>query len=1625
MLGSTRIHVYFLLACAFLGGLAAGECPKGDINGDCDVDFGDIALLASDWLTSGEGPADLTGNQQVEMRDFTRLAEDWHKPTVVINELHVDPDVKTERIEYVELHNPGKRNVDISGWYFSDGISFTFPQGTTLWAGGYVIVTKDPNDIDDKWNGGKKPLVPMYFVHGPFEGGLDNDGERVRLRNADGDEVDEVDYQLGFPWPTVGDPVPPSAVGSGHSMQLINPLIDNDLGASWRSAYPTPAAFNAGVYTENPPPHIRQVRHRPEQPKSDEPVTITAKVTDDDGVASVMLQYQIVEPGSYISRLDGQYYSNWMGATMLDNGFGGDETAGDDTYTVQLPPSVQKHRRLIRYRIMIMDTLSNFLMAPYMDDQQPNFAYFVYDGVPPWYGAIRPGSTPVVEYPESVMQSLPVYHLISKKSDIETATWFEKYTGSEYKWYGTLVYDGEVYDHIHYRTRGGVWRYAMGKNMWKFDFNRGHSFQARDDYGNKYDTKWTKLNFSACIQQGSFGQRGEQGMFEALTFKMFNLAGVPAPKTNWLHFRIIDERYEDGMLNAAHSPHTSGGTQYDGDFWGLHMTIEQMDGRFLNEHLLPDGNLFKMDNANHETNNQGPTQPSDQSDLDWFLGRYAAMNEQWWLENVNLESWYGYYAVYHAAHHGDITGKNWFLYHHPETDVWWQLPWDVDLTWTTYYGSMSDPFSRAGILNYSNIGVAAKNRVREFCDLLFNTEQMGRLIDDFAAIIDDPDGGLSMVDADRAMWDYHWVMSDAACSQYRNRCGSNKAGQWRFYNKAEQEGYDRSFEGMVSVMKDYVGARLGHMNSLSSDSAIPRTPTIAATCPPTFPTNSLTFATSLFSDPQGSGTFGGMQWRIAEVAAGSEVPEPPTQGTVLVDERSLWKYFKGTQEPSTEQGAWREIGFGDSGWLQGYTPIGYGEGFVLTPLNDMRNNYSTVYLRKQFEVTDLEDIDELALEVKYDDGFNVWINGFPVKNDNVSGYELPYTAVAEQGLERPDFERFVLPDPSRYLNSGLNLIAVQLLNMSLGNSSDCFLDIRLTGESSDEPPVVPPNYLKSEGKYEIEPVWQSGEIADFNDTIQIPATAVRVGRTYRVRCRMKDNSGRWSHWSSPVQFVSGEPVSTGIRDDLRITELMYHPAEGGGYDKDYYEFIELKNIGDEVLDLNDLAFVDGIEFVFYGSKVTRLEPGQFVLVVKDEAAFESRYGTGLSDRIAGQFTAGNLKNGGERVTLEDLWNGRIADFEYRDARGWPLSADGGGHSLVPLDSALLNEPGGSLNYGGNWRASAYIGGSPGADDPEPPSSLLINELMAHTDYSNPSNPEYDSNDWVELYNPTGGSINLNSWYLSDDIDDLKKWAAPAIDLAAGGRIVFDEVSGFHNPITAGFGLNKAGEQLFLSYLPGTGEDRVVDFIGFKGQENAISLGRYPDGGEWWFGMNPSCEKANTAPVVAGIVIDELMYHPVDPNEEYIELYNATAGLIYLESYEGPWELDGAVDYEFAAGTSIAAGGRLIVVGFDPDAEPTRLVAFQNAYKTGSLAVGAEIVGPWSGSLSNAGERVTLEKPQAPDLVGDPVSWVIIDEVIYSDVEPWPVAADGTGDALQRLSAASHIAGSDPANWQAAPPSPGK
>jgi len=1132
------------------------ECPQGDLNWDCKVDAADLGKLAELWLDDAGSIADLIGADGVNGADFAILGSNWLTQVtsdVVINEIHHNPDIKTELVEFVELYNTGPADVDISGWHFCDGISYEFPQGTILRAGEYVVVAEDPSRAVNPTTIADKYAVDPALAYGPFVGTLSNEGEKIELCDASGREVDQVDYKLGFPWPIVGDTVPESQPGSGHSMQLIHHKLDNDLGGSWRSALPTPAAENTEVFAGNIPPHIRQVKHQPKQPASGEPVTITAKVTDPDGVASVTLQYQIVEPGHYIryqysdggnNRLpDPEYETGWVDAPMHDDGIDGDLTASDNIYSVEIPAAVQAHRRLIRYRITVEDAGARSVRVPYDDDPQPNFAYFVYDGVPAWHGAVRPGATPVVEYGSDVMASLPIYHLIAKNEDVEECqyVYISNYNAASqwYQWTGALVYDGEVYDHVWFRNRGWWSTYAWGKNKWKFDFNRGHYFQARDDYGRKYKETWDKLNFSACFQQagGASRNRGEQGMFEAVTFKLFNLVHVPACNTNWFHFQVIDNELEAGP------------TQYDGDFWGLYMAIEQPDGRFLNEHNLPDGNFYKMffvlsgDRGNK--NNQGPTQVSNHSDVEefcrWYHGYPSSLDQ--WQQRTDLDNYYSYRAIVDAMHHYDLTDRwNCMYYHHPQTDKWSVLPWDVDLSWDHAIYTHDDEYWKqvfesrlfpiaanpSKYHNFTQCTMAFQNRMRELRDLLLNDDQCWQLIDEYAAIINDPQGGLSFVDADRAMWDRH----------PRNQHPGI------FYQAAPT----RDFEGMVLRMKQFIapgGWGGNRIDFIIADTAIPDTPTISYVGPPGYAINRLLFTASPFSDPQGTRTFAALKWRIAEV----------------------------------------------------------------------------------------------------------------------------------------------------------------------------------TDESN-------PRYDPADPRiYEMPAVWESEELTPFQSDIQIPASAVKVGHTYRVRCKMQDTSGRWSHWSEPNQFVAGEAISANILDDLRITEVMYNPADANtskgelNIDNDEFEFVELKNTGDEVLDLTYVTLLlEDTAFDFADSSITILDPCDFVLVVRNKAAFESRYPTVQSGIIAGQYKDldEKLGNGGEPITLVDLWNGTIAQFEYDDGRGWPLSPDGGGHSLVPLASAIPGEPDGSLRYGGNWRASCYMAGSPGADDPEPAVTIVLNEVMAHTDYNDPA-----------------------------------------------------------------------------------------------------------------------------------------------------------------------------------------------------------------------------------------------------------------------------------------------------------------
>jgi hypothetical protein len=776
---------------------------------------------------------------------------------VVINEIHHSPDPKQERVEFVELYNRGTNAVDLGNWKLSGGVKFTIPTNTVMAVGGYLVLAEDPAALKAKYG--------TAGALGPWEGSLNGDGEKLTLRDAGGNRVNEVDYQLGFPWPIVGS-------APGPSIELINPDLDNSLGGNWRASAsgsapsqvgPTPGQRNR-AFALNAPPSLRQVSHSPTQPTPGTAVTVSARVTDPDGVAAVALDYQVVTPGKYIELTDPEYATNWTRLSMTPT------LEDTNVFSVTLPRFLSQHRNLIRYRVIAQDALGAEVTAPYPDDPSPNFAVFCYNGVHSWTGAIQPGAAGALGQQFSVsreeMNRLPVFLLISKSNSVAVATgWapgqpYNQYRGSEYLWKGTLVYDGEVYDHIRYRARGGVWRYSMGKNAWKFDFNRAHNLKMKDNFGSRFHAIWDKLSLRPDIQQGDFDHRGEQGLFESVGYRLFQLAGVDA--NNWAHmqFRIVDEAAEDKQ-----------GDQFGSDFWGLYLGVEEQDGQFLKERGLPDGNIFKMANGGGVLNHTGKLGPLDYSDLYTFLNTYNSTvpAETWWRTNLNLARYFGYQTVVQAIHHYDIAdGKNYFYYRNPASGLWEVQPWDLDLTWADnmYRAGTSggdEPFKSRVLANFSlsaptypNLSREFRNRVRELRDLLINADQAGAVIDEQARLIHGTNT-LSITDADRAQWDYNPVMTNSAITL------ASKAGWGRFYKYPLESGVPKTFFGAAQLMKNYLARRATILDNMAKEPDRPATPALTYTGPASYPVNRMSFHASGYS---GAAGFGSVKWRIAEIS---------------------------------------------------------------------------------------------------------------------------------------------------------------------------------------------------------------------------------------------------------------------------------------------------------------------------------------------------------------------------------------------------------------------------------------------------------------------------------------------------------------------------------------------------------------------------------------------------------------------------------------------------------------------------------------------------------------------------------------------------------------------------------------
>jgi hypothetical protein len=233
--------------------------------------------------------------------------------------------------------------------------------------------------------------------------------------------------------------------------------------------------------------------------------------------------------------------------------------------------------------------------------------------------------------------------------------------------------------------------------------------------------------------------------------------------------------------------------------------------------------------------------------------------EAWWRANVDLPRYYSYRTILEGIHHYDVdAGKNYDFYLNPQTRRWVQLPWDIDLTWAdNMYGWGQDPFMR-GVLNRPALRRDFAQRAQEIRDLLFNPEQAGQLIDECASLIADPSGRPSVVNADRAKWDFHPVMASGRVVQ-------EKAGQGLFY-QASSSG---DFAGMVRLMKDYVAKRSRLLDEMIRDplALAPQPPEIQI-APGVGPAAMAAAQLQFKAAPPGgsdASTISATEWRLGEV----------------------------------------------------------------------------------------------------------------------------------------------------------------------------------------------------------------------------------------------------------------------------------------------------------------------------------------------------------------------------------------------------------------------------------------------------------------------------------------------------------------------------------------------------------------------------------------------------------------------------------------------------------------------------------------------------------------------------------------------------------------------------------------
>ena len=308
---------------------------------------------------------------------------------VVINELMYHALSDLDGDDYLELYNRGTTPVDVSGWTFS-GVTLTLPAGTTIAAGGFLVVAKDATQFRATY--GFTPAA----VYG---GNLANSGETVAVKDAAGTTIDTVSFLDVDPWPSTTD-------GLGPSLELVDASLNNDDSLNWAAATNaaghTPGAANS-VRRSGLGPRITGVTASPATPVAGQSTTVSATIT---GQNSAVLRYRL-------------NFNTEVTVAMT--------ASGGDTFSATIPAAGAG--TLIRYRVEATNSVTTS-RSPRVDDTTD------------YHGLV---------VPHGITSAIPVLEWFISNADYNLMT---TNPTQDITRFGAIAYGGQVIDNVEMEIKG-------------------------------------------------------------------------------------------------------------------------------------------------------------------------------------------------------------------------------------------------------------------------------------------------------------------------------------------------------------------------------------------------------------------------------------------------------------------------------------------------------------------------------------------------------------------------------------------------------------------------------------------------------------------------------------------------------------------------------------------------------------------------------------------------------------------------------------------------------------------------------------------------------------------------------------------------------------------------------------------------------------------------------------------------------------------------------------------------------------------------------------------------------------------------------------------------------------------